>query len=295
MKVLEQKQEQQNKENRVGTTLKEAREAKGLTLAQVSDATRISKSYLQAVEDNDYQKIPGEVFVKGVLRGYGNFLGLDGAKIVEQYKIFAQGLPPEEAVSSKIREVTNVKITPTFKPNEDAPASKKNSLLLGLLVLILLLLAACAYYFTIVARPAPATGPTVTPPASTSTAPASVTPKVETTPSTPVAPAVPSPQIPAENKAVVPAAPTNQVAAAAPGAVSVAVECKGICWLQVYDGKKKIFEGTLGKGEKTAFTSQGSLRIVYGNIKDVSITVNGKAEAPLKTNEVVTRTYGQTR
>src|SRR5574344_425913 len=112
VKVLEKVQEQQSKENKVGSLLKETREAKGLTLAQVSDATRISKAYLQAVEDNDYQKIPGEVFVKGVLRGYGNFLGLDGAKIVEQYKIFAQGLPPEEAVSSKIREVTNVKITP---------------------------------------------------------------------------------------------------------------------------------------------------------------------------------------
>jgi hypothetical protein len=41
--------------------------------------------------------------------------------------------------------------------------------------------------------------------------------------------------------------------------------------------RKKIFEGTLGKGEKTAFTSTNkSLRIVYGNIKDVAITVNGQ-------------------
>jgi cytoskeleton protein RodZ len=293
VKVLEKEQEQQSKENKVGAILKEAREAKGLTLAQVSDATRISKAYLQAVEENNYQKIPGEVFVKGVLRGYGNFLGLDGAKIVEQYKIFAQGLPPEEAVSSKIREVTNVKITPTFKPNEDVPASKKNSLLLGLLVLLLLLLAACAYYFTMVARHAPATGNTGTPSVSTSM-PAPAQPQAVTTPAAPAAPVAPFPQTPTENKAAVPAAPVNQVPAA-PGTVSVAVECKGICWLQVYDGKKKIFEGTLGKGEKTAFTSQGSLRIVYGNIKDVAITVNGKAEAPLKTNEVVTRTYGQTR
>ena len=72
------------------------------------------------------------------------------------------------------------------------------------------------------------------------------------------------------------------------------MECKGICWLQVFDGDKKIFEGTLGKGQTNTFTSKDKLRIVYGNIKDVAITVNGQAEVPLKTNEVVTRTYAAT-
>ena len=171
----EQQQPATVPENLIGKTLREAREAKGLTLAQVSDTTRISKAYLQAVEEDAYQKIPGEVFVKGVLRGYGNFLGLDGAKLVEQYKILAQGMRPEEAASFKIREATNVKITPTFKPNEDTPQSSKNSLLTGLVVLVVLLLAVCAYYFMIVAKPAgsvtaPATS--VAPAAAAQTAPA---------------------------------------------------------------------------------------------------------------------------
>ena len=292
----EQQQPATVPENLIGKTLREAREAKGLTLAQVSDTTRISKAYLQAVEEDAYQKIPGEVFVKGVLRGYGNFLGLDGAKLVEQYKILAQGMRPEEAASFKIREATNVKITPTFKPNEDTPQSSKNSLLTGLVVLVVLLLAVCAYYFMIVAKPAgsvtaPATS--AAPAAAAQTAPAPQVPAAKTAdPGKPAAATAPvnpgQPAVPGT------AQPNPAAANPAPGTVAVNVECKGICWLQVFDGDKKIFEGTLGKGQTNTFTSKDKLRIVYGNIKDVAITVNGQAEVPLKTNEVVTRTYAAT-
>ena len=292
----EQQQPATVPENLIGKTLREAREAKGLTLAQVSDTTRISKAYLQAVEEDAYQKIPGEVFVKGVLRGYGNFLGLDGATLVVQYKILAQGMRPEEAASFKIREATNVKITPTFKPNEDTPQSSKNSLLTGLVVLVVLLLAVCAYYFMIVAKPAgsvtaPATS--AAPAAAAQTAPAPQVPAAKT--ADPAKPAAATAPVNPGQPAVPGTAQPNPAAAnPAPGTVAVNVECKGICWLQVFDGDKKIFEGTLGKGQTNTFTSKDKLRIVYGNIKDVAITVNGQAEVPLKTNEVVTRTYAAT-
>lgn len=249
----EQQQPATVPENLIGKTLREAREAKGLTLAQVSDTTRISKAYLQAVEEDAYQKIPGEVFVKGVLRGYGNFLGLDGAKLVEQYKILAQGMRPEEAASFKIREATNVKITPTFKPNEDTPQSSKNSLLTGLVVLVVLLLAVCAYYFMIVAKPAgsvtaPATS--AAPAAAAQTAPAPQVPAAKT--ADPAKPAAATAPVNPGQPAVPGTAQPNPAAAnPAPGTVAVNVECKGICWLQVFDGDKKIFEGTLVKGKRT--------------------------------------------
>jgi cytoskeleton protein RodZ len=125
----EQQQPAAVAENLIGKTLREAREAKGLTLIQVSDATRISKAYLQAVEEDAYQKIPGEVFVKGVLRGYGNFLGLDGTKAGGAVQDPGAGsCGRRKRLPSKIREATNVKITPTFKPNEDAPAEQEKIL-----------------------------------------------------------------------------------------------------------------------------------------------------------------------
>lgn len=70
----------------IGRRLKAARLAKGITLEEVEEETRIRKKYLEALETGRTVLIPGEVYVKGFLRSYGNFLGLDGDALVEEYK-----------------------------------------------------------------------------------------------------------------------------------------------------------------------------------------------------------------
>jgi cytoskeleton protein RodZ len=245
------------------------------------------------VEDNQYSKIPGEVFVKGILRTYGNYLGLDGTKLIEQYKIYAQGLAPEQAAIPKIREATHVTITPTFKPNEDTPKNQKSSLLLILVAVVVIILAVGAYYFSFIAKP-------VAQPSAQSSAP------VQSTPSQPAPKAPAAPQ--AANDAKQPATPENATAPkdiakpnqatdtqapATTGKVNVDITCKGICWLQVYDNNKLVYEGTMGKNEKMHFASDTALRVVYGNIRDVQVNVNGKDEPSMDTNEVVTKEYGQ--
>ena len=69
-------------EKTVGTLLREARLAKGLSLAEAEQATSIRARCLEAIEKDEYEKAPGEVFLKGMLRNYGNFLGLDGLELV---------------------------------------------------------------------------------------------------------------------------------------------------------------------------------------------------------------------
>ena len=64
-------------EKTVGAILKEARLAKGISLADAEKGTSIRSRYLQAVENDEYDKTPGEVFLKGIIRNYGNFLGLN--------------------------------------------------------------------------------------------------------------------------------------------------------------------------------------------------------------------------
>ena len=59
----------------VSNMLLEARLAKGLTLEEAEAATSIRKLYLDAVEKGEFEKVPGEVFTKGIIRTYGNFLG----------------------------------------------------------------------------------------------------------------------------------------------------------------------------------------------------------------------------
>lgn len=69
----------------VGATLRRARTQKGLTLDQLSRATKISLSKLQALEDNDFESLPAVVYARGFLRAYAREVGLDPEDVVDQY------------------------------------------------------------------------------------------------------------------------------------------------------------------------------------------------------------------
>lgn len=74
----------------IGEDLRRRREARGITLEEAQAATKIRGRYLRALEEGEPQAIPGEVYVKGFLRAYADFLGLDGAAFVERYKAWRQ-------------------------------------------------------------------------------------------------------------------------------------------------------------------------------------------------------------
>ena len=75
----------------IGKVLQDARVAKNLTLDRAAQETNIRKAYLEAIEQNDFAVLQGDVFVKGIMRTYGNYLGLDGAQLVEEYKAASAG------------------------------------------------------------------------------------------------------------------------------------------------------------------------------------------------------------
>ncbi|WP_292018738.1 helix-turn-helix domain-containing protein [Megasphaera sp. UBA4382] len=70
----------------IGRVLQQEREQQGRTLKEVSDAVNIKEGYLDALEKEDFDVIPGAVFVKGFIRTYAEYLGLDGAGLVTAYK-----------------------------------------------------------------------------------------------------------------------------------------------------------------------------------------------------------------
>lgn len=70
----------------LGEMLRRERVGRGLTFKEVEQRLHIRSSYLEALEDGQYDLIPGDVYTKGFIRNYGNFLGLDGASLVEVYK-----------------------------------------------------------------------------------------------------------------------------------------------------------------------------------------------------------------
>ncbi len=71
----------------LGHILREARETKGLTLEEAQEKTRINSKYLDALENSEYDKLPTPVHVRGFLRNYARFLGLDPQPLLERYEL----------------------------------------------------------------------------------------------------------------------------------------------------------------------------------------------------------------
>lgn len=60
----------------IGAILKKEREARKITLAQVEEATKIRRKYLEAIENETFEVLPGEVYVKGFITAYLKYLGI---------------------------------------------------------------------------------------------------------------------------------------------------------------------------------------------------------------------------
>lgn len=71
--------------NEIGQKIKQAREEKGIEIKEVQQATKIRSKYLRAIENGNFEIVPQEVFLKGFIRVYANYVGLDGEKILAEY------------------------------------------------------------------------------------------------------------------------------------------------------------------------------------------------------------------
>jgi Helix-turn-helix domain len=69
----------------IGSSLKDARLRMGLDLASAAEATKIRSRHLQALEDEQFDVLPGQTYVRGFLKTYADFLGLDGQLYVDEY------------------------------------------------------------------------------------------------------------------------------------------------------------------------------------------------------------------
>jgi hypothetical protein len=70
----------------IGTTLREARIRARIDISEVEARTKIRAKYLRAIENEEWDLLPGPVYVKSFLRTYGDFLGVDTRQLVDEYK-----------------------------------------------------------------------------------------------------------------------------------------------------------------------------------------------------------------
>lgn len=80
----------------IGQILKEEREAKNLTLDDIQDMTKIQKRYLQAIEDNEFHRLPGRFYARAFIKEYALVLGLDPNTLLSYFD--AENVQQEETV-----------------------------------------------------------------------------------------------------------------------------------------------------------------------------------------------------
>ena len=69
----------------IGNSLREARLRQGLDFPEIEQATKIRGKYLRALEEEQFELLPAQTYVKGFLRSYSDYLGLDGQLYVDEF------------------------------------------------------------------------------------------------------------------------------------------------------------------------------------------------------------------
>ena len=245
-----------------GQRIKREREMRGVSLDEIAQATKIGTRSLRALEDEDFDRLPGGIFNKGFVRAYAHFLGMDEEQAVADYLV-ASGL---EAPPSEVAEA------------ETAPSSDLWRRRLKAIAIAALVLAAAAYGVwwlystgTLGASSRPDSARPATPPASATLRP----PRASGAPAK--AQAVP-PDAGAEA-----AGSSDTVAAAAPirtQEFNVRIRARGECWVEITaDGRRE--EVTLAAGGEKEIRALETIEIKLGDVNAVEISHNGATLPPL--------------
>ena len=226
----------------IGTTLAAARETAGLSLEDVAAATRIRRTLIMNIEDDDYSACGGDFYARGHLRNIAVAVGLDPAPLLAE---FDAARP--EAAPARATEVFEAETT-TWKERRGGP--NWSAAMAAALVLVI------AYGLVQAFSGSGGGGHDVADPGRTTSAPPSTS-----------APASPTPS---DHDSAVAQAPR--------GKVTVAVLATDRSWVQVTTTSgQELFQGLLQPGQEKTFTDKTRLKLVIGNAGGVELTVNGSA------------------
>jgi cytoskeletal protein RodZ len=251
--------------------LKTLREAKGLSLKDIFETTRISTTNLMAIEDGQFQRLPSPAYARPFIRSYAQAVGIESDVLLAAYEAHLQSFhaPLREKKNSGIRQ-------------KGGKHGKWIIWLLcaGIAVIAIVLLSSRDH------RPSPEVVP-AHPPATTQVDPAPAvsapTPSVPTEPApavpapTPPAPTEPAPAVPA----LMPPGIKPEVRPEAPKPVSdkkyhLFVEAREEVWLRIRRDENQSEQMLLTAGQTLERTSDEPFKVDIGNAGGIAVTFQGK-------------------
>ncbi|MEQ1603647.1 MAG: helix-turn-helix domain-containing protein [Pyrinomonadaceae bacterium] len=227
----------------LGEKLREAREERGFTIADVAEQTRISSLYLESIENDDYRILPGGIFNKGFVKSYAKFVGISEAEALSDYSALI-------SESSTAESDDNLKVYRPEVLTDDRSGSSMLPQIILAAVILGIMTAGILFLVNYLRQPADALVANVTAPA------------------TPGNSAEPTPE-------------ATPASTGAPEMASLKVEFKAIsaavALMATTDGKTAA--NTLAPGASVTFEPKESLKLSYSKslANVVQLTINGKA------------------
>jgi cytoskeleton protein RodZ len=253
----------------IGSQLREAREALQLSLLEVEKETRIRRSFLQAMEEDRFADLPGDVYTRGFLRNYALFLNLNPQPLLDEY----ESMRAEPAFY--VPEVIDEPLLPARQSNVGG------LIFLTLMVIVVISLLGWFIYnrmvggadlrdllrgrgiqtstSIILAKSATPIDSSEELPTAQMVEPTLV-PSITPLPSPTVTPAV------TLSPTVVMTKTTE---------IQVQAAILGDTWVVVSIDGETTFQGTLATGDQLSWVAQNTLNLHIGNAAGISITVNG--------------------
>lgn len=131
--------------NEIGEKLKEARKAKGYTLDDLQQMTKIQKRYLIAIEEGNYDVMPGKFYARAFIKQYADTVGLNGDQLLEEYTDAVPHTHDEEYV-----EKVSTDQTRSGKNTENVFLTKVQDYLPTILIGLLAVAIVAAIYFAVI-------------------------------------------------------------------------------------------------------------------------------------------------
>ncbi len=265
----------------VGATLRAARLNRGVDPDQVATTLKMRREHVEAIEDNDFTRLPGRTYAIGFVRSYARYLGLDAEVMVQRFKEESAGREHDKTVDLVF---------------PDAPEEKRSGN--GSLFLVALVIAAAiagAYYISMPKRhvttaAAPADEPAVVVADTAAPAP-SEAPSVSSslvqpssllaengTPAT--AAASPQPENPAAPPAAAPPAEAGRVFGSENADARIVFRATAQAYVLIKqlgsEGKVTVFDRTLNPGESYRAPNKPGVLLITGNAGGLDVEIDGK-------------------
>lgn len=263
----------------LGQRLRRAREARQISLAAVEEATRIRRPYLEALEADQYEVFPGTVFLRGFVRNYALFLGLDP----EEMLAFLPAAPAPEVARRPLPQGDYPLMDVPLQP---APSRLSVDVVLGLLMVVALVAFVGWVVYRqylgpyIQARPAPAGTATGVETATSSPTPLAPSPiALRTEQPTATVVVASSPPVPERTPTVTftpSATPTSTETPTPVAPIEVTLIAEGRSWVEVVADGERVFRGFMVQGDEETFYAAERLQVHLGDAGVVRVVVNGE-------------------